>query len=149
MGSWEYIIIKHPTPGNGYLAGVRGCIRTPGISVSGVVTLQALYPPRPPPATHLSPGSINLYSPWGMEGGPPGGGRGWYRGYGGQGHGTGCIPPWSRPSHTRPTPPPHTLPSLSRVHPQWYWFSLGVEAWGPRGAGRSIGYLFPLEPYIL
>ena len=30
-----------------------------------------------------------------------------------------------------------------------YWFSLGVEAWGPRGAGRSIGYLFPLEPYIL
>ena len=32
----------------GYLAGVRGCIHRYGISVSSVVSLQALYPPLTP-----------------------------------------------------------------------------------------------------
>ena len=59
----------------GYLVGVKGCIYTYSISVSSVVTLQALYPPNYPytgifqyskiPALPWTP--IVLYTPYALE----------------------------------------------------------------------------------
>ena len=46
----------------GYLVGVKGCIYTYSISVSSVVTLQALYPPNYPYTGIFQYSKIPLYS---------------------------------------------------------------------------------------
>jgi hypothetical protein len=46
----------------GYLVGVKGCIYTYSISVSSVVTLQALYPPNYPYTGIFQYSKIQRYS---------------------------------------------------------------------------------------